>query len=367
MLDPSKALLTLNSSADLYVTLFVFSAIYLLERDRLLVAAGCLFLSALVKPVTLPCAACFLMSEQGGRRRWVAAASPLLAVPLIAWSNHALLGSVHGTDHFLEEFTALRGGDSLGPDTVFHFALWTQLVKSHFIATSAWGFVGLAVWIGADRRRLLSPLLLMPLLFLSGYVLLGFISRFMPFFRFFWLLEVWFLMFVIYGAVEAATRLAESTQPWVRGAIIAIVAILLADNFIVRQTDYRRDLWLPFEQSMHFAADAQHLLRAEGREGQAVLIPLALLPYMMWEFPETARAHHIETAERVALGQQVVQPDWILYIPRIYASDAARQWLPHLIETGNYELRAVDGDAALLALPGVASNTGPSSRFAARR
>jgi hypothetical protein len=367
LLDPSKAVLTLKSSADLYVALFLFATIYLLDRERLLAAAGCLFLSALVKPVTLPCAASFLVFENAGRRRWVAAGIPLLALPLIAWSNHALLGSVHGTDRFLEEFAALRGGDSVGPDSVFHFALWTQLVKSRFIATAAWGFVGLVLWIGADRRRLLSPLLLVPLLFLIGYFLLGFTSRFMPFFRFFWPLEVWFLIFVISGAVETGARLAESTQPWVRTAVVAIVAVLLADNFIVRQIDYRRDFALPFEQSMRFAADAQHLLRAEARQGQAVLIPLALLPYMMWEFPEAARAHRIETAERVALGQQVVQPEWILYIPRIYASDAAREWLPRLIQTGNYELRAADGDAALLALPGVASNAGSSSQFAARR
>jgi hypothetical protein len=360
LIDPSKAILTLKSGADLYIACFLFAAIYLLGRGRVLTAGVCLFLSALVKPVTVPCLAAVLLCERGGRRRWLAAGLPLLALPLIAWANYALLGSAHGTDRFFEEFAALRGGDSVGPDSVFHFALWTQLVKSRFIATAAWGFVGLVLWIGIDQRRLLSPLFLVPLLFLIGYFLLGFASRFMPFFRFFWPLEVWFLMFVVYGAVETGTRLAGTTQAWMRSAVVLIVAVLLADNFIVRQIDYRRDFALPFEQSMRFAADAERVLRSEGRDGQGVLIPLALLPYMMWEFPQAARTHRIETAERIALNRHAVDSDWILYLPRIYASDAAREWLPRAIEEGNYEVRASDGDAALLARPGVALHAAPA-------
>ncbi len=354
LLDPSKALLTLKSSADLYVAFFLFAAIRLADRRRVLAAAGCLLLSALVKPVTLPCAAYFLTVDAPRRRRWLAALIPMLAVPLIALATQALLGSVHGTDRFLEEFAALRGGDSVGPESVIHFALWTQLVKSRFLATAAWGFVGLVLWIAGDRRRLGSPLLLMPLLFLFGYLLLGFTSHFMPFFRFFWTLEVWFLMFIVYGAVETARRLA-APQRWVQAAVVGIVVVLLIDNFVARQIDYRRDFGLPFEHSMTFADTATRVLREQRADGQSVLIPLALLPYMMWEFPRAGRAQLIDTAERGALNPQAAPPDWIVYIPLIYASDAAKRWVPRVIQEGGYEVRGGDGDAALLARPAAAA------------
>lgn len=351
-LDVSKAILTLKSSADLYVALFLFAAILLSQRRRLFGAALCLLLSALVKPVTLPCAAYFLAVEHGGARRWVAAAIPLLALPLIALANHALLGSMYGTDRFLAEFAALRDGDSVGAQSVIHFALWTQLVKHRFVATAAWGIIGIALWIGGDRRRLLSPLLLMPLLFLFGYLLIGFTSHFMPFFRFFWPLEVWFLMFVVYGAAETARRLAPQ-QPRLRAVVAGVVALLLADNFIARQIDYRRDFALPFERSMRFADAATRALRAQRADGQTVLIPLALLPHMMWEMPEIARQGRLATAERLAQERTPPQPDWILYVAPIYASDAASDWVPRLIQQGHYEVREGDRHMALLARPGL--------------
>jgi hypothetical protein len=352
LLDPSKALLTLKSGADLFVACFLFAAIHLTRGRRVVAAAVCLLLGALVKPVIVPCAACFLAIEGGGRRRWIAALLPFAAIPLIALANQALLGSVHGTDRFFEEFAALRGEDGIGAQSVVHFALWTQLVKTRFIATAAWGLLGLVLWTAADRRRITDPLLLMPLLFLSGYVLLGFTARFMPFFRFFWALEVWFLMFVVFGAVETARRVAAG-QRWVERTAVAIVLVLLADAYVVRQIDYRRDFALPFERSMAFARTAEQRLRRDWSAEQTVVVPLALLPYMMWAFPGPERARHVAIAERVALQHTPVEPDWIVYMPLIYASAAARDALPQVIRAGGYEMRETDGESALLARSGI--------------
>jgi hypothetical protein len=371
LLDPSKAMLTLKSSADLYVALFLFASIWLCDRGRLLPAAVSLLLSALVKPVTLPCAAYFLTVENGGRRRWLAAAIPLLAAPLTLWSNHALLGSAHATDHFFAEFTALRGGESVGPDSVLYFALWTQLVKQRFAATAAWGVIGVLIWLAGDRRHLTAPLLLMPLLFLSGYFALSLVSPFMPFYRFFWPLEIWFLMFLVYGVVEGARRLAGA-QRWVPVAVGAFALWLLADAYIVRQFDYRRDVALVFENGMAFATAAEPVLRAQRDDGDSVLAPLALLPYLMWQFPDAGREHRIETAERGAINHPAANPDWILYVPRLSASDAARTWLPELIRTGGYDVRYSDGEAELLAGPQVrhrapqAASAGPAIAPVAR-
>jgi hypothetical protein len=98
-----------------------------------------------------------------------------------------------------------------------------------------------------------------------------------------------------------------------------------------------------------------------------MVVPLAVLPYMMWSFPDQARAHLVETAERVALHRETVEPDWIVYMPRLYASDAAREWLPQLIRSGGYEIRDSDGEAALLARPGTGVEPErPSDAVAAR-
>ena len=358
LIDPSKAFLTLKSSADLYVALFLFAAIWLCDRRRLLPAAICVLLSALVKPVTLPCAAYFLIADGGGRRRWLAAAVPLLAVPLTLWSNQVLLGSVHGTDRFFEEFTTLRGGESVGPESVLHFALWTQLIKQErFAATAAWGVVGILMWLAGDRRRLTSPLFLMPLLFLGGFFLLSLVSRFMPYFRFFWTLEIWFLVFLVYGVLEGARRLSGPHR-WLRVAIAGFTLGLLADAGIGRHLDYRRDIAMVFERGMAFAAAAEPTLRAQRGSDQSLLTPLGLLPYLMWEFPEIGRAHRLEIAERSALERPAEYPDWILYVPLLYASTAAQQWVPELIREGAYEVRAADGEAALLARPQIARGSG---------
>lgn len=347
LLDPAKAILTLRSSADLYVAVLLFASVVLCDRGRLVGAACCVLLSALVKPVTLPCAAYFLTVEGVGRRRWLAAAIPLLAVPLTMWSNVALLGSLHGGEHFFEEFTTLRGGDSVGPDSVLHFALWTQLVKQRFAATAAWGIVGLLLWLAGDRRRLTSPLLLMPLLFLLGYLALSLVSRFMPFYRFFWPLEVWFLMFVVYGAVEGARRLADSR--WLTAAVAGFTFYLLIDANVLRQLDYGRNFVGPFEHGMAFAIAAEPVLRMQRSEGERVLAPLGLLPYLMWEFPDAGRGQRIDSAERFAHDVETIPPDWILHIPQLYASSAAQQLMPGLIGSGQYDVRLSDGQAALLA------------------
>jgi hypothetical protein len=46
------------------------------------------------------------------------------------------------------------------------------------------------------------------------------------------------------------------------------------------------------------------------------------------------------------------QPDWILFVPRMHLHDASRGWVEDLIRDG-YEVRQTDGEAALLARPGI--------------
>jgi len=351
LLDPSKAFLTLKSSADLYLAVLLFLAILLADRERLIAAALCLFLSALIKPVTLPCATYFLAAPGSRRRRCTAALIPFAAVPFILLANHALLGSAFGGSRFFGEFASMAAHDPLGPGEVVHYAVWSQLIKNRFVSTASWGLVGLLLWVADDRARLNRPLLLMPLLFLCGYVGLSALLPFPPYFRYFWPLEVWMLAFVAYGAFEGARRLAAGDQR-LRRAIIAIVLALLADGLIGHQLDYQRDYAAPIERSLRFAAAATDVLQA--RTDGSVVAPLGLLPYLMWRVPAAGRGGRVDTAERLAREQLAPRPDWIIDLPRMYKTEAARQWIATLAHDGGYQVYGSDGESSLLVRPGVA-------------
>jgi hypothetical protein len=347
LLDPSKAMLTLKSSADLYLAFLVLLAVVLAERDRLIAAAICVLLSALVKPVTLPCAAYFLIASGPRGRRWTAAMIPIAAVPLILLGHQMLLGGPFRGAQFFDEFTTMTDGVPIGPGEVVHYAVWSQLIKIRFATTASWGIVGMLLWIAADRRRLMRPLLVMPLLFLSGYLALSAVAPFPPYFRYFWLLEVWFLLFLVYGALEGARRLAPA-QPQLRWAVSSVVLLLLADGLIGRQLDYRRDYALPLERSMQLAGTATTVLKARRAAAETVVAPLGLLPYLMWELGDAGRQGRVDTAERIARERLAARPQWIIDLPRMYATDATRQWMAAIVRDGPYEVAADDGQGALL-------------------
>jgi len=347
LLDPSKAVLTLRSSADLYLALLVFLAILLAERGRLVGAALSILLSALVKPVTLPCAAYFLIAPGTRRDRVLAALLPFAAVPLILLAHYLLLGGAFHGAQFFDEFSSMTDGEPIGPGQVVHWVLWSQLIKIRFASTATWGVLGILLWVATDPHRLTRPLLLLPLLFLAGYLVLSAVAPYPPYFRYFWLLEIWFLIFLVSGALEVARRLAPA-NPRLRWAAAGTVFVLLADGLIGRQLDYRREYAAPHEQSMRFAETASRVLRARRGAGETVVAPLGLLPYMMWEFPDAARAGQIDTAERLARDHLAARPDWVIDVPRMYATDTTRRWMRDVVHAGAYTVYEHDGQAALL-------------------
>lgn len=351
LLEPSKAMLTLTSSADLYLGLLLFLAVLLCDRGRPLAAAVSLLSAALVKPVALPCAAYFLLGANRAPRRWLAAAIPFLAVPIMLLGNRVLLGNAFSGAQFFVEFASMGGAAAIGPGEVVHFALWSQLVKSRFVATASFGVVGILLWIADDRARLTRPLLLMPLLFLAGYLGLSVVTPFPPYFRYFWPLEIWFLPFVIFGTVESARRIAAGNRRLEYAVAVAIL-VLLADSLVGRSIDYRRDYALPAEHSMALAESAREILRARRQAGEVVLVPLGLLPFMLWEFPDAARDQLVYTAERVARDDAPVEPDWILYVPGMYTSDRTRERVSAIIRQGRLAVVVGDEQAALFGPAG---------------
>jgi hypothetical protein len=346
LLDVDRATLTLHSSADLYVTVLLFTSIYCTLTRRYVLSGLALALSALVKPVTLPCALHLLAVDGPDRRRaWTSALLPLLAVPLTLGSNLALLGSPFGAERFFAGFDAFSQGEVMPTRELLRFVVWVQLVKHAFVATAPLGFVGLVVWLAQDRRRLTNPLLLVPMLFLGGYVALSLRVPFVPFFRFFWPAQVCFLGFIVFGVVEIARRLAGEHRGLQVGVAAALI-FFLGDDLVTRQLHYRHQFAEPFQQAMAFVEDVRPTILQERHAGESVLTPLVFLPYVLWTLEDTRTTPALVPAAEHA--DATASPDWILWVPRAFLDRDSRERIGRLVASGAYTPRVVRGEAALL-------------------
>lgn len=349
LLDVERATLTLRSSADLYVALFLMAAIYASLRGRYLRSALAIGFATLVKPVALLCAL-HLLAVQGERRRWAWLAStvPFLFVPVLFASNYALLGSLTGPERFFAGFDSVSEGMLMPTSEVLRFVFWVQLVKASFVATAPIGFVGMVAWLAADRRRLTSPFFLVPLLFLLGYVGMSLVTPFVPFFRFFWLIQVWFVGFIVHGLAEIGIRVGGERR-WARVAMMTLLLAFLSDDHLVRQLRYRHAFAGPFQEAMAFVSSTSPTLTHERHSGETILTPLAFLPYLLWQLDDAReRPSVLVTAEEWARAPQRLKPDWVLYVPASYLSPETRQLVDQLLATGDYAARIVEGNSALL-------------------
>jgi hypothetical protein len=302
-----------------------------------------------VKPVALPCAL-HLLAVQNDRRRWAWAAAviPFCFVPLVFASNYALLGSLLGPDRFFAGFDTISDGMLMPSTEVLRFVVWVQLVKSSFVATAPIGFLGMVAWLAADKQRLTHPFFLVPLLFLLGYVAMSTVTPFVPFFRFFWLVQVWFVGFIVHGVAEIGRALGGDRR-WARVAMMTALLAFLCDDHLVRQLRYRHAFAGPFQEAMAFVASTSPTLTHQRREGETILTPLAFLPYLLWQLDD-AREHPnvLVLAEDWARTPIRTKPDWILYVPESYLSRETRHYVDQLLATGDYATRIVEGSSALL-------------------
>jgi len=347
LLDPMKGILTVESSADLYLSFFFLLALYLSSINRSLLSSVCLLLSALVKPVTLPCALYFLLDPKiEKKKRWICAVLPLLSIPLTLLVHYAVLGGTAGLARFISEFTTLRDVPALMPGQVPAFVLWTQLVKTRFPLTALWGFLGIFLWLVNDRKHLTSPLLLLPLLFLSGYILLSLSNPYTPFFRFFWPIELWFLAFLSYGVVEGMRRFFPTQEVARKGAVCLILFFLLDDSFKY-YFNYRDKFALPFEGGMAFVNNSLQIIEQEKKAEETILTSLAFVPPVLWAIKGYDRANIVFSIEESSVRTPALQPDWVVYVPTISANPRTRQWVDRLLIEGGYEARLTNGSSFL--------------------
>ncbi len=350
LLDADMAGFALRSSADLYLAFFLMATIWLSIRRHLLASSLFLLAAGLIKPVALPCALHFLaLDDVRWPRRLVAALLPLAAVPLLLLSNQSLLGDALGSTHFFASFEGLSEGTAIGPNEVVRFVFWTQLAKRTFISTAPFGIIGIVLWLSEDRRRLTHPFFLVPMLFLGGYVGLSTIAPFVPFYRFFWPVQIWYTAFLLFGIWESARRIVNS--PRVRLAIIAAVLWFAVDDAVSRQIKYSRHIATPFDNAMAFVTKVSETWAVERRPNDTILTPLAFLPYFMWQLETGATLDRVFVAERLETEIAPGKPEWIVWVPDIFTRPDARPKVIELIQNGGYQIRAGDDSAALLRLP----------------
>lgn len=360
LLDVDRASLTLRSSADLYLALFLLAAIHASLQHRYVRSGFAIGLATLIKPVALPCAL-HLLAVGGARRHWARAAAliPFVFMPIVFASNYALLGSLTGLE-VLANVDGPMQSVPLAPTDVVRFVFWNQLVQAAFVTTAPLGFLGLLAFLTADPRRVTSPFVLVPALLLLGYAGMCLLVPYVPYFRFFWLIQVWFVGFIVHGIAEIGIRLGGARR-WARVAMMTVLLAFLVNDHLVRQIRYRQTFTDPFQDAMAFVSSTSPTLVHERLSGETILTPRSFVPYLLWNLDD-ARRHPsvLVTAERWAAARTGEKPDWVLYVPTGYVTPDTRQLVDQLLATGEYATRIVEGSFALF------ERTRPAETYARR-
>ncbi len=337
LVDVDRATLTARASADFFLALFLFASIHAALVRRYVWSGMAIALAALVKPVALPCVVHLLLVDGEDRRRaWVGAAVAIAALPLIALSNQALLGSPFGTQRFFAGFAAMSDGEQMPTGDLLRFILWVELVKTIFVATAPFGVLGLVVWIGRDRSRLTHPFFVAPLALAAGYVVLSLTTPFIAFARFFWPIHVWFGCFIVFGMIETARRLAPEPRA-LRMATAALLLFFLFDEQMSRQLHYRTHFAAPFDDAMRFVESTDGVLASARAAGDTVLAPIAFFPYLLWTLDDARKQPSLVRVAEDPGGAPDVPPDWVLYVPGVFIRQETRARVQALLESGLYQ------------------------------
>jgi hypothetical protein len=349
LLDVDRASLALRSSADFHLTVLLFAAMWASLSRRWLWSGIAIGLAALIKPVALPCAVHLLAVEGPDRRRAMcAAALSLLAIPAALGVNQMVLGSAIGAHTVLAEFAAMTDGTPMPTGELLRFALWIGLVKTTYVTTAPFGMLGLVGWIGADRTRLSSPFLLVPVLLLFGYVAFSIATPFVAYFRFFWLVQVWFLCCIVAGMVEVARR-AVPGHAGLRATVVAGLLAVLADGQLERFESYRTRFAGPSNEAMAFVGMTTDVLARERRPGESILAPVAYLPHLLWTQDDLRRTPALVQMADAAPLDPARPPAWIFWVPQAFLKVETRRSVEALLAGGEYRPAVVNaaGTAAL--------------------
>lgn len=366
--DPLRSILTLRSSADLYVGVGMLAAMYALSRRAVVWAGLAILVASLAKPLALVGGLAILVVPGVPLgRRLVATALPVLALPAVAALDAALDGrSVLAgisslrlpDDH--QSFVRVAQGPPLGWlasvrmllvdwfGTLLFARTWPLVVIGSllYVARSL-----LARWeaageghepAGVDGQLLL---LSMPLLLTGAYVVLAMLDPFVFFTRFFWVLAAALTILAAYGAVAVVSY--APLPAWGRGSLAAVFALaLLADRW--DDFAWRRSLTLdPFETHASLASRGVAVIADESRCAGPAVVPLAYLPLAAWRAPAKLRRGELCAIEDWAAGRGCDQPTCALVMPAAPTTPDARAASVRLLESG-WTVEVFDGKGALV-------------------
>lgn len=368
--DPLRSILTLRSSADLYVGVGMLVAMYALSRRAVVGAGLAILVASLAKPLALVGGlAILIVPGVSLGRRLAAAALPALALPAVAALDAALDGrSVLAgisslrlpDDH--QAFVRVAQGPPLGWfesvrmllvdwfGTLLFARTWPLVVIGSllYVARSL-----LARWAGEQEEEGHGParvdgqllVLSMPLLLTGAYVVLAMLDPFVFFTRFFWVLAAALTILAAYGAIAIVS--SAPLPDWGRGLLAAVFALaLLADRW--DDFSWRRSLMLdPFETHASLASRGVAVIADESRCAGPAVVPLAYLPLAAWRAPEKLRRGELCAIEDWAAGRGCDRPTCALVMPAAPTTPDARAASARLLGSG-WTVEVSDGKGALV-------------------
>lgn len=366
--DPLRSILTLRSSADLFVGVGLLGAMYALSVRAVIWAGLAILVASLAKPLALVGGLAVLVVPRVAlSRRLVAAALPLLALPAVAGLDAALDGrsAVAGVlalglpdDH--NAFVRVAQGPPLGWLESLDMLFMDWFGKLLFART--WPLLLIGVLLYAGRTIVLwrdrdsdsghaQPIdrqfvvLAVPLLLTGAYVALAILDPFVFFTRFFWILAAALTILAAYGAVAIASY--APLPAWGRGVLIGIFGLaLLADRF--DDFAWRKQLMLdPFETHASIADRGVEVIADDGRCKGAAVVPLAYLPLAAWRVPGKLRRGELCAMEDWAAGRGCGEPTCFLVMPAAPTTEAAREASHRLLRSG-WTIELSDDHGALV-------------------
>lgn len=368
--DPLRSILTLRSSADLFVGVALLGAMCALSRRAVVWAGVAVLVASLAKPLALVCGLAILLVPGVSRvRRFCAACVPLFAIPAVAALEAALEGEpilagvfalALPNDH--TAFVRVAQGPPLGwlESLEMLFVDWFGLLL--FARTWPLVIIGALLYVArtviswrdvgdvetrARSGRLDGQLVVLsvPLLMVGAYVALAVLDPFVFFTRFFWILSAALTILAAYGAI-AVTSYAP-LPAWGRSALLGIFALaLLADRF--DDFAWRKQLMLdPFETHAPLAGRGVELIADDARCSGEAVVPLAYLPLAAWRAPEKLRRGELCATEDWAAGRGCLRPTCVLVMPAAPTTDVAREASNRLLQAG-WAVEFADENGALV-------------------
>lgn len=363
--DPLRSILTLRSSADLFVGVALLGAMYALSIRAVLWAGIAILVASLAKPLALVCGlAVLIVPGVSWPRRIAAAALPFLALPAVAGLEAALdgrsvlagvLSLALPDDH--NAFVRVAQGPPLGWLASLEMLVVDWFGRLLFARTWPLLVIGLVLYVarsflvwraegeGEDTVDGQWVVLAVPLLLMAAYVGLALLDPFVFFTRFFWIVAAAFTILAAYGAVAMASY--APLPQWGRAFLVGVFALaLLADRF--DDFSWRKQLMLdPFETHASLADRGVEIIADEGRCEGAAVVPLAYLPLAAWRAPGKLRRGELCATEDWAAGRGCIRPTCVLVMPAAPTTEVARKASNRLLRAG-WTVEVSDDHGALV-------------------